>query len=71
MTNTIRITITLTQQAGRQLFQIYTHVCACVCGRLGIGCGRTCEASMQSDNCVVLMQPQADTDKNGGEGKQA
>lgn len=47
--------------AGRQLFQlIYTHVCMCVCGRLGIGCGRTCETGMQSDSCVVLMQPQAD-----------
>lgn len=76
MTNTIRITNTLTQQAGRQATistNLHTCVCvyACVCGRLGIGCGRTCETGMQSDSCVVLMQPQADTDKNGGEGKQA
>lgn len=34
--------------------------CASVCGRLGIGCGRTCETGMQSDSCVVLMQPQAE-----------
>lgn len=72
MTNTIRITNTLTQQAGRQAtISTNLHTCVCVCGRLGIGCGRTCETGMQSDSCVVLMQPQADTDKNAGEGKQA